>query len=53
MKQILLESFKYVLYYKNITKIIPLPNVPINFNPFNASLNLYKFIEIVIKFLRL
>jgi hypothetical protein len=40
MKQILLERFKSDLYYKNITKIIPVPNVPVNFNPFKASLNL-------------
>jgi hypothetical protein len=40
MKEILLERFKSVLYYKNITKIIPVPNFPINFNPFIASLNL-------------
>jgi hypothetical protein len=40
MKQILLEGFKYVLYYKNITKIIPILDFPVNFNPFKASLNL-------------
>jgi hypothetical protein len=40
MKQILLEWFKSVLYYKNITKIIPIPNFRVNFNPFKASLNL-------------
>jgi hypothetical protein len=40
MKQILLKRFKSVLYYKNITKIIHVPNFPVNFNPFKASLNL-------------
>jgi hypothetical protein len=40
MKQILLEKYKSVIYYKNITKIIPVPNFPVNFNPFKASLNL-------------
>jgi hypothetical protein len=39
MKHILLEMFKSALYYKNITKIIPVPNFPVNFNPFKASLN--------------
>jgi hypothetical protein len=40
MKQILLERIKSDIYYKNITKIIPVPNFPVNFNPFKASLNL-------------
>jgi hypothetical protein len=40
MKQILLERVKSVLNYKNIVKIIPVPDFPINFNPFKASLNL-------------
>jgi hypothetical protein len=34
MKQILLEKFKSVLYYKNITKISLVPNFSVNFNPF-------------------
>jgi hypothetical protein len=40
MKQILLERFKSVLYYKNIKKIIHVPIFPVIFNPFKASLNL-------------
>jgi hypothetical protein len=40
MKQILLERIKSILYYKNITKIIPVSKFPVNFNPFKASLNL-------------
>jgi hypothetical protein len=38
--KILLEMFQSVLYYKNIIKIIPVPDFPVNFNPFKASLNL-------------
>jgi hypothetical protein len=38
MKQILLERFKSVLYYKNIKKI-HVPIFPVNFNPYKASLN--------------
>jgi hypothetical protein len=53
MKQIFLERFKSVIYYKNITKIIFIPYFPVNFNPFKASLNLSEFIGIVIKFLKL
>jgi hypothetical protein len=40
MKQILLERFKSVIYYKTIAKIIHVPDFPVNFNPFKASLNL-------------
>jgi hypothetical protein len=45
----LLKGFN--LFY--IIKIISIPEFPVNFNPFKASLNLEKFIEIVIKFLKL
>jgi hypothetical protein len=38
MKQILLERFQSVLDYKNIAKIIPIPEFSVNFNPFKASL---------------
>jgi hypothetical protein len=53
MKQILLDRPQSVLGSKNIVKILLVPDLPINFNPSRASLNLLKCIEFSIEFPKL
>jgi hypothetical protein len=53
MKQILFDRPQSILGCQNIAKILLVHELLANFNPSQASLNLYKFIEIVIKFLKL